>query len=123
MNPATNLPQAFGELERFVPYWALETNDARRVARSSASMEDIRAFYDAVVTRAEEAIAHCEQFELGQMPADSERLFKLLLAMNHAAIAVEMHGQPVAHESVWPSAVRITQGPWPHGGSFIGELT
>lgn len=52
-------------------------------------MADIQRFYDAVVARAEQGIAHCEQFPLGQMPADTERLFKLLLAMNHAAIAVE----------------------------------
>ena len=111
-----SLPPGFEDLEGFVPYWSLDTNDQRRAARSTAAMEDIQRFYDAIVARAEPAIAHCEQFPLGQMPPASERLFKLLLAMNHAAIAVEMHGEPRAHESTWPSAVRISQGPWPHGG-------
>lgn len=113
---SSSLPPGFEELEGFVPYWSLETNDQRRAARSTAAMDDIQRFYDAIVARAEQAIVHCEQFTLGQMPAPSERLFKLLLAMNHAAIAVEMHGAPRAFDSTWPSAVRITQGPWPHGG-------
>ncbi len=112
----TSLPRGFEELETFVGYWVHDTNDARRAARSTAEMPDIQRFYDAIVARAEDGIAHCEQFTLGQMPADTERLFKLLLAMNHAAIAVEMHGAPRAFDSTWPSAVRISQGPWPHGG-------
>ncbi|TDU28536.1 hypothetical protein DFR24_2908 [Panacagrimonas perspica] len=113
---ATSLPAGFEALEAFVPYWVHETNDKRREARSTAQMEDIQAFYDTVVPMAEQGIAYLEQYELGKMPADAERLFKLLLAMNHAAIAVEMHGAPRAFDSTWPSAVRITQGPWPHGG-------
>ena len=113
---ATSLPAGFGALEAFVPYWVHETNDQRRAARSTAQMEDIQAFYDTIVPIAEKGISYLEQFELGKMPPDAERLFKLLLAMNHAAIAVEMHGAPRAHDSTWPSAVRITQGPWPHGG-------
>lgn len=115
---SSSLPSGFEELEGFVPYWSLDSNDQRRAARSTAAMDDIQRFYDAIVARAEAAIVHCEQFTLGRMPPDTERLFKLLLAMNHAAIAVEMHGAPRAFDSTWPSAVRITQGPWPHGGSI-----
>ncbi|GAC1619675.1 MAG: hypothetical protein NVS9B10_00620 [Nevskia sp.] len=111
-----SLPPGFEALEAFVPYWVLDTNDQRRAARSTAEMDDIQRFYDAIVARAEDGIVHCEQFKLGQMPAATERLFKLLLAMNHAAIAVEMHGEPRAFDSTWPSAVRISEGPWPHGG-------
>ncbi|MGQ0699612.1 MAG: hypothetical protein ACT4PZ_15390 [Panacagrimonas sp.] len=116
MTQATALPAGFETLERFVPYWVHETNDLRREARSTAKMEDIQVFYDAIVPRAEDGIAYLEAFELNKMPPDAERLFKLLLAMNHAAIAVEMHGAPRAFDSTWPSAVRISQGPWPHGG-------
>lgn len=111
-----SLPAGFEALEGFVPYWSLDTNDQRRAARSTAAMADIQHFYDAIVAVAERAIVHCQQYPLGQMPPATERLFKLLLAMNHAAIAVEMHGEPRAFESAWPSAVRISQGPWPHGG-------
>ena len=119
---STSLPAGFQELETFVPHWCHDTNDARRAARCMSEMPVIQRFYDAIYARAPEAIEHCEHFALGQMPADTERLFKLLLAMNHAAIAVEMHGQPRAHDAVWPGAVHITQGPWPHGGEHAGGL-
>lgn len=120
MTMVTSLPVGFEELERFVPYWVSDTNDGRREARSTAKMEDIQSFYDAIVKHAEEGIVYLEQFPLDSMPDDATRLFKLLLAMNHAAIAVEMHGEPRAHDSNWPSAVRISRGPWPHGGQTEG---
>ena len=113
---ATALPKGFEDLEPFVSYWVRDTNDARREARSTAQMPDIQRFYDAIVARAEDGIVHLEQYPLDTMPDEATRLFKLLLAMNHAAIAVEMHGAPRAADSSWPSAVRITTGPWPHGG-------
>ena len=122
MSRDISLPAGFAELEPFVGYWALETNDERRAARSTARMEDIQRFYDAIVARADEAIAHCEQYPLDDMPADATRLFKLLLAMNHAAIAVEMHGAPRAPDSTWPSAVRISVGPWPPGGRIDAAI-
>lgn len=112
------LPAGFQELQPFVQYWVRDSNEERRAARSTAQMSDIRSFYDAVTARAEEAIGYLEQFALGQMPPDAERLFKLLLAMNHAAIAVEMHGQPRARDTGWPSAVHITRGPVPYGNAI-----
>ena len=116
----TTLPNGFESLEPFVTYWVRDSNDERRAARSTAEMEDIQAFYDVVVARAPDAITYLEQFPLDAMPEDATRLFKLLLAMNHAAIAVEMHGAPRAFDSTWPAAVRIAKGPWPHGGHIEG---
>jgi hypothetical protein len=114
-----HLPKDFEELQPFVAYWVRNSNDERREARSTAAMSDIQSFYDAITARAEEGIAYVEQYPMDRMPADAENLFKLLLAMNHAAIAVEMHGQPRAVDSSWPSAVRISKGPWPYGGSAV----
>lgn len=116
----TSLPKGFEALEPFVSYWVRDSNDERRIARSAAQMDDICAFYDVVVALAPEAITYLESFPLDDMPEDATRLFKLLLAMNHAAIAVEMHGEPRAHDSPWPAPVRVARGPWPHGGSIEG---
>ena len=120
MSADTSLPTGYQSLEPFVNYWVRDSNDERRAARSTAQMEDIRAFYDEVVARAPDAIAYLEKFPLDAMPEPETRLFKLLLAMNHAAIAVEMHGAPRAFDSTWPAAVRIAKGPLPHGGSIEG---
>ena len=116
----TGLPKGFESLEPFVAYWVRDSNDERRAARSTAPMDDIRAFYDAIVARAPDAIAYLEPVPLDAMPDDATRLFKLLLAMNHAAIAVEMHGAPRAVDSPWPAPVRVAKGPWPHGGRIEG---
>ena len=111
----STLPAGFEELQPYMARWVRDSNDERRETRSNAEMGDIVSFYDAITARAPEAIAYVEKYPLDGMPADVENLFKLLLAMNHAAIAVEMHGQPRAVDSSWPSAVRITRGPQPYG--------
>ncbi len=118
----TSLPAGFESLERFVSYWCRDTNDERRIARSEAQMDDIRELYDTIVPVASKAIECCEQHDLHDFPPDVERLFKLLLAMNHAAIAVEMHGQPRAIDSAWPSRIRLSRGPQPYGGNYEGAI-
>lgn len=110
------LPSGFEELEAFVDYWVRDTSHERLQQRSSATMEEIKSFYDAMLARAEDAIAHCEAFPLDDMPEDAERLFKMLIALGQAAIAVEMHGEPIAHHSTFPNRIVITNGPAPHGG-------
>lgn len=110
------LPPNFEDLEPFVEYWLRDTNDERWQQRSRASMDDIRRFYDAMLARAEDAIAYLDQFPLDDMPEDATRLFKLLLGVAQAAIAVEMHGQPRARHSPYPHRIHVMNGPAPHGG-------
>eukprot|EP01136_Pigoraptor_vietnamica_P037662 Opistho-1_new@105939 len=111
------LPTGFEDLEAFVGYWVRDTNDERWQQRSRAAMDDIRRFYDQMLARAEDAIEYLDPFPLDRMPAEAERLFKLLLALAQAAMAVEMHGQPRARHAQIRSDLHVTQGPWPFGGS------
>ena len=110
------LPVGFEDLEPFVEYWVRDSNDERWKQRSKAPMDDIRRFYDLMLARAEDAITHLDAFPLERMPADAERLFKLLLALAHAAMAVEMHGQPRAHRAQVRTDLHVTEGPRPFGG-------
>lgn len=110
------LPKGFEDLEPYVDYWVRDTNDERWQQRSAASMEAIRSFYDRMLARAEDAIALLDTYPLDRMPPEAERLFKLLLALAQAAIAVEMHGQPRARGARLRDDLRVTQGPWPFGG-------
>ena len=59
------LPAGFEELEPFVSYWARKTNDERWDQRSRSPMPDIQSFYDAMLARAEDAIAYLDQHPLG----------------------------------------------------------
>src|SRR3546814_18183035 len=55
----------------------------------------------------EASLDHCESCPLDVMPAPTLRLFRLQLALAHAAMSVELHKQPRAHNSPYPHRVRI----------------
>jgi len=116
MTSDLSLPKGFEDLQPYVEYWVRDSNDERWQQRSKAPMADIKTFYDAMLTRAEDTIAYLDQFPLDNMPADATRLFKLLLAIAQAAMAVEMHGQPRVRNSRFPYKIHMKNGPWPLGG-------
>jgi hypothetical protein len=116
MTADQSLPKGFEDLQPYVAYWMRDTSDDRWQQRSKASMEDIKDFYDAMLARAEDAIEYLDAFPLDNMPDDAGRLFKLLLAIGQAAIAVEMHRQPRAHHSKFPHDIHLTKGPQFFGG-------
>jgi hypothetical protein len=116
MASADLLPPQFSELSRFVEYWVRDHNDQRWDQRSRAPMEEIQQFYEALLPRAEDIIAHLDHYPLGDdLPAAEGRLARLLLALGQAAIAVEMHGQPRTAYSQFPHNIHVVKGPWPLG--------
>jgi len=87
------LPAAFRDLEQWMA-WSLATEQERSDKRQASSMEEIKAFYDAILARTEEILSYLEQFPLAQMPMDARRLFYLTLSLAEVAPAVELFGQP-----------------------------
>src|SRR3546814_20270758 len=69
-------------------------------------MAEITRFYDVLPSRSEAILDHVETFPLDAMPAPTLRLFRLKLALAHAAMSVELHKQPRAHNSPYPHKVR-----------------
>ena len=112
---AALLPPGFEALSPFVGQWALDTTEQRLQARSSATMAEIRAFYEAMLPRAEAAIACIDESDLHDLPAANATLAKLVLARAQAAVAIEMHGQPVSPGTPFPNSVRVMQGAAPFG--------
>lgn len=88
------LPPQFAELERWAPTWCLAREPQRWAQRLRSSMEELQAFYDACLPRAEEAIAWCDRFPLDDLPADAERLLQLLHSLLLVSYAVEVWRQP-----------------------------
>ena len=82
------LPAEFEDLAPFVD-WALESERARTERKVAASMDDIRAFYDAVIPRLDAMIDHLEGFSGGDMPAPERRLFHMSLSLIELAGLVE----------------------------------
>lgn len=107
------LPDGFEDLLTFVPNWVGETPQERWELRSQKSMPEIRRFYDALLARSEDILAHVEQFPLDGLPPPTLRLFRLQLGLAQAAMAVELHDQPRAHNSPYPHQIRIIRGAQP----------
>jgi hypothetical protein len=61
---------------------------------SDGTMEDIKAFYDAMLARMEEVLPYLDQFSVDALPKDAARLFYLTLSLAEVAPDVEQFGQP-----------------------------
>jgi hypothetical protein len=57
-------------------------------------MDDIKAFYDAMLARMEEVLPYLDQFSVDALPEDAHHLFYLTLSLAEVAPAVEQFGQP-----------------------------
>ena len=88
------LPAEFSDLEPFVAGWCLDSEPERYAKRLSSTMDEIQAFYDALMPRAEEVIQYLEKFPLDDLPADAMRLLKLLYSLILMSFAVEVWRQP-----------------------------
>ena len=89
----TPLPSEFSDLEQFTP-WALPTSVERNKRRVESSMDEITAFYNAMLPRLEKALAYLDQFSLQEMPQDARRLMFLTLSVAEVSIAVELFHEP-----------------------------
>ena len=87
------LPPGFAELEPFVD-WALAAESERLQQRLAASMEEIQAFYSAMLERIEEALEYLNGFPLDQMPEPEQRLLHMTLSLAEVWVAVELYKQP-----------------------------
>ena len=91
--PEARLPEQFQDLKKWLA-WSLETEGERSDQRQASTMEDITAFYGAMLARMEEVLPYLEQFSLEELPDDAKRLFYLTLSLAEVAPAVEQFGQP-----------------------------
>lgn len=109
------LPEGFEDLEPYLDRWNAPTSHERWINRAAAPYPEIVKFYEAMFARAEEATVYLEKFALDDMPEPAENLFRLLLSMSHAAIAVEMHHAPTIRHAPPVHALKIEAGFQPHG--------
>jgi len=94
---STMLPDDFAELAPLVEDWAFPTQYQRRERRATASMAELRAYYEMVGPRVRDIIAHLNRFAYGpesSLPAPQRALLQLALIFMEVALAVEFFGQP-----------------------------
>ena len=103
------LPAAFAELEPYAPRWSLATEGERWAERMASPIGDLDAFYDAVLPRAEEAIAYCDGFPLHDMADDALNLLRLVYSFVIVSFAVELWRQPHVPDTLGTNFDRLEE--------------
>lgn len=87
----TSLPADFADLSPFLD-WALPGADERQTRRRTASREELRAFYDAMLPRIEMILARVDAYPLGGLPQELHPLYQLALSLAEVAPHIELYG-------------------------------
>ena len=87
------LPPDFADLEQYAD-WSLGSESERLEKRLASSMEEIQAFYSAMLGRIEKALDYLNGFPLEQMPEPEQRLLNMTLSLAEVWVAVELYKQP-----------------------------
>ena len=95
------LPEQFEDLAPFLD-WALEPERARIEKKVAASMEEIRAFYDAMMPRLDDILDDLEGFFGHDMPAPVHRLYLMSLSLVEISSLVEQYKQREAVKACDP---------------------
>lgn len=93
MAASDSLPTAFADLALFA-HWAKPSEYARMALRETSTLDELQAFYDAMIGRLPAIVDYLNGFSLGAMPEDARRLLDLALMLTEASFAVERYRQP-----------------------------
>lgn len=87
------LPSAFADLEPWLD-WSLPTMAERSARRSGSSMQQLQAFYDAMLPRMPEVLAYMSEIPVGDGTREDACLLDLTKSLAEIAPAVELFGEP-----------------------------
>ena len=90
----TSLPPGFEALDGLVRDWAIEGEGPRNNKRLASDMPALKGFYDAVLPRMPDIMAHLDQHPLDAAPPPQTRLLLLALMFMEVAPAIELFHQP-----------------------------
>ena len=92
------LPAGFADLAPFAD-WALDTWRERYEKRLDSTMDEMQAFYDAMMPRLTEALECCDSFDLHDLPDEARNLLLLTFSLCEASFPVESWRQPRVPDS------------------------
>jgi hypothetical protein len=102
--PTSILPGGFEALQPYAATWgALETPEDRYLFRQQCTMEELKDYYDIAAPRLDAVFDHLEKFPMNDLPAPEALLYRTVLGLTEAAMAIEVFGQP-----------RVPYAPYPH---------
>jgi hypothetical protein len=94
MTTETLLPEQFADLEPFAERWVLPTMNERYQRRLESTMEEMKAFYDAMEPRGDEIFDSIGQFPFDDLPEQAVNLLWLLCSFAAIGFAVDVFKQP-----------------------------
>jgi hypothetical protein len=101
------LPSGFSQLEPFAERWCLATEQERWAERMSSTIDEMQAFYDAIIPQVPDAIAYCDKFPLTDMPDDALNLLRLVYSFVIVSFPVELWRQAQVPDTAGTDFVRI----------------
>lgn len=107
-SPQALLPKGFKSLEKWIDMWVLADSQARTNQRHTVDYEDIKAFYDDMLTKADKALAYLREKQLGELDAAEERLLKLMLSLAEIGPSVEWYQQNSVVDGFEPARFKLT---------------
>jgi|SRR5579862_3154901 len=96
----SQLPKNFADLEPFVAQWALAQEAQRMQARWNGNMDQMKAFYNAMLPRIDHALDHLDTFGASELPPAEQRLLHLALSLVEVANAVEVFSKPAPYNAI-----------------------
>jgi hypothetical protein len=108
MRAGKSLPDEFRDLETFCAKWALTTEQERYFKLLDRSLDELRAFFDAVLPRSEAIISYLSRFPLDEMPADARFLHDLMVTFIETAQPIELEWKKTyIEEELAPERLRF----------------
>ena len=96
------LPALYRDLQPFVADWALETEAGRLKKLVATSIEDLRAFYDAIYPRAAAIRDDLSQRKLDALTDEEKTLFFLLMTFIEVAHPIELNWKETDIDDAFP---------------------
>jgi hypothetical protein len=109
MSRTAALPEAFAALEPFAERWVLDSTAERAARRSASTAEEREAFFAAASPMLDAALAHLDPRPLNELCPVDLCLMKLMLALAHVALAVEIQGPDETKSAPWRDRMRISR--------------
>ena len=103
---AALLPPAFADLEPLAAAWSLATEEQRYARRAASSMDEIRAFHDAMMPRIAAILDYLDGFALDACPAEARRLLFLALSLAQIAPSIYFYNDVMPADVIDPRRFR-----------------
>lgn len=98
------LPEEFADLAPLVDEWSLRSEKERHDKRVTSRLEEVKAFYGAVLPRMDAIIAYLDRFPLAAMPPDAQRLYFLALTCMEMSHPIDLHWRTPDIDDAFPSS-------------------